>query len=151
MYATARFRGVEIAPGILKDLGLPSLQIMNGDTESNPQTARSQAEKLINRYRGQWAQKRKSALNTVREEAGGQATHIDLHADSQTHDAVAALAEATSGAVRYGYYSSAVLLAHEDAGLLDDVAREVQTVVQNHGFGCRIDEVNARTGVLEAL
>jgi branched-chain amino acid transport system substrate-binding protein len=41
-------RGVEIASGILKDLGLPSLQIMNGDTESNPQTARSQAEKLIN-------------------------------------------------------------------------------------------------------
>jgi branched-chain amino acid transport system substrate-binding protein len=41
-------RGVEIAPAILKDLGLPALQIMNGDTESNPQTARSTAEKLIN-------------------------------------------------------------------------------------------------------
>jgi branched-chain amino acid transport system substrate-binding protein len=41
-------RGVEIAPGILKDLGLPTLQIMNGDTESNPQIARAQAEKLIN-------------------------------------------------------------------------------------------------------
>jgi len=41
-------RGVEIAPGILKDLGLPNLQIMNGDTESNPQIARSTAEKLIN-------------------------------------------------------------------------------------------------------
>ena len=40
-------RGVEIAPGLLKDLGLPSLQIMNGDTESNPQIARAQAEKLI--------------------------------------------------------------------------------------------------------
>jgi branched-chain amino acid transport system substrate-binding protein len=41
-------RGVEIAPALLKDLGLPSLQIMNGDTESNPQIARAQAEKLIN-------------------------------------------------------------------------------------------------------
>jgi branched-chain amino acid transport system substrate-binding protein len=41
-------RGVDVAPGILKDLGLPSLQIMNGDTESNPQIARAQAEKLIN-------------------------------------------------------------------------------------------------------
>jgi branched-chain amino acid transport system substrate-binding protein len=40
-------RGVEIAPALLKDLGLPSLQIMNGDTESNPQIARAQAEKLI--------------------------------------------------------------------------------------------------------
>jgi len=41
-------RGVDIASGILKDLGLPSLQIMNGDTESNPQIARAQTEKLIN-------------------------------------------------------------------------------------------------------
>ncbi len=41
-------RGVAITPGILKGLGLPSLEIMNGDTESNVQVARAQAEKLIN-------------------------------------------------------------------------------------------------------
>src|SRR5690242_15445503 len=36
-------RGVEVAGPILKELGLPELQIMNGDTESNEQTARAQA------------------------------------------------------------------------------------------------------------
>lgn len=41
-------RGVDIANGILKDNGYQTLAIMNGDTESNPQTARAQAEKLIN-------------------------------------------------------------------------------------------------------
>ena len=40
-------RGVEIAPGILKSLGLPQLEIMNGDTESNVDVARSRAERLI--------------------------------------------------------------------------------------------------------
>lgn len=40
-------RGVDIAPAILKEMGMPALDIMNGDTESNVQTARSQAEKLI--------------------------------------------------------------------------------------------------------
>src|SRR5580692_3063079 len=40
-------RGVDIAPGILKSLGLPDLTIMNGDTESNVDTAREHAEKLI--------------------------------------------------------------------------------------------------------
>jgi branched-chain amino acid transport system substrate-binding protein len=40
-------RGVDISAGILKDLGLPSLQIMNADTESSVDTARSRAEKLI--------------------------------------------------------------------------------------------------------
>lgn len=41
-------RGVQVAAGILKDLGLPNLQIMNADTETNVEMARAQAEKLIN-------------------------------------------------------------------------------------------------------
>ena len=40
-------RGVELAAPILKDLGLPDLAIMNADTESNVDTARARAEKLI--------------------------------------------------------------------------------------------------------
>ena len=40
-------RGVDIAPAILKSLGLPDLAIINGDTESNVDTAREHAEKLI--------------------------------------------------------------------------------------------------------
>ena len=41
-------RGVDIAPGVLKMLGMPELTIINGDTESNVDTAREHAEKLIN-------------------------------------------------------------------------------------------------------
>jgi len=40
-------RGVDIATGVLKDLGMPALQVMNADTESNVEAARSRAEKLI--------------------------------------------------------------------------------------------------------
>jgi branched-chain amino acid transport system substrate-binding protein len=40
-------RGVDIAPALLKDLGLPELQIMNADTETNVDVARARAEKLI--------------------------------------------------------------------------------------------------------
>ena len=41
-------RGVEIAPAIFKELGLPELAIMNGDTETNVEVARARAEKMIN-------------------------------------------------------------------------------------------------------
>jgi branched-chain amino acid transport system substrate-binding protein len=41
-------RGVELAPAIFKDLGLPELTIMNADTETNVEVARARAEKLIN-------------------------------------------------------------------------------------------------------
>ena len=40
-------RGVDIAPGILKDLGLLELAIMNADTETNVEVARARAERLI--------------------------------------------------------------------------------------------------------
>jgi branched-chain amino acid transport system substrate-binding protein len=40
-------RGVEIAAGLLKDLKLPELAIMNGDTESNVEVSRARAERLI--------------------------------------------------------------------------------------------------------
>jgi branched-chain amino acid transport system substrate-binding protein len=40
-------RGVDITDGILKEIGLPTLQIVNADTESNVEIARSRAEKLI--------------------------------------------------------------------------------------------------------
>src|SRR3954449_2683806 len=41
-------RGVEIAPAIFKEVGLPDLAIMNADTETNVEVARARAEKLIN-------------------------------------------------------------------------------------------------------
>jgi branched-chain amino acid transport system substrate-binding protein len=41
------FRGVELANPIFKGLGLPELQIMNADTETNVDVARARAEKLI--------------------------------------------------------------------------------------------------------
>jgi branched-chain amino acid transport system substrate-binding protein len=41
------YRGVELAGPILKSIGLPDLQIMNADTETNVEVARSRAEKLI--------------------------------------------------------------------------------------------------------
>ncbi len=41
-------RGVDLAAGIFKELGLPELTIMNADTETNVEVARARAEKLIN-------------------------------------------------------------------------------------------------------
>lgn len=41
-------RGVDVTAGLLKNAGMPALQIINGDTESDVQIARAQAEKLIN-------------------------------------------------------------------------------------------------------
>src|SRR6266700_522194 len=41
------YRGVELANPIFKSIGLPELEIMSADTETNVEVARSRAEKLI--------------------------------------------------------------------------------------------------------
>ena len=110
-----------------------------------------QAEKVLNKYRGKWAQKRKSMMNLMRENAGGQATHVNADADRMASDAVQAMAEASSGMVLYGYYTSVLVLAHEDAALLDETVREVAKLIENHGFGARIEDVNAVEAYLGTL
>lgn len=109
------------------------------------------AEKILNQYRSRWAQKRKSLLNLLRENAGGQATHINADADRMASDAVQALAEASSGMVQYGYYSSVLILSHPDTQVLDDTAREVGKLIETKGFGVRIEDVNAVEAYLGSL
>ncbi len=41
-------RGAEAALPVLKEMGYPAIEIMNGDTESSPDIARAAAERLIN-------------------------------------------------------------------------------------------------------
>jgi len=111
----------------------------------------NQAEKVINGYRSKWAQKRKSMMNVVREQSGGAATHINLDADGMANDAVAAIAEANSGQVRFVYYSSVILLSDENPDLLIETAREVKKIIENKGFGCRIEDLNAVEAYLGSM
>ncbi len=101
------------------------------------------AEKILGKYRSRWAQKRVAGMNLVREALGGQASHHNADAVSMAGDAVDAMAEASSGMVHFGYYSTALLLAHEDLEVLNGAAREVAKVIQAKQFECRIEDVNA--------
>lgn len=102
-----------------------------------------QADKVLNGYRSKWGQKRKSLFNLVKENAGGQATHINLDADEMANDAVDALAENSSGIVRFGYYTSTILLFGSDPQTVRESARRVVKQIVNIGFDARIEDVNA--------
>jgi len=102
-----------------------------------------QSEKIINKYRSLWSNKRISMLNHFRQSQGGQVSHYNLDAVNMTNDAVDALAENSSGEVIYGYYSSVLLLSHTDPDVLDQSSREVAKLVRHEGFGIRIETVNA--------
>jgi type IV secretion system protein VirB4 len=109
------------------------------------------AQQRINRYRARWWQKRKSLRNLLREQTGSMATHVDSDADAMANDAVSALADASSGAVKFGYYTSVVVLMDENADLVDAAARDVLKAIHHAGFSARIEDVNAVEAFLGTL
>lgn len=110
-----------------------------------------QADKVLNGYRSKWGQKRKSLFNLVKEQSGGQATHINLDADDMTNDVVEALAENSSGIVRFGYYTSTVLLYGADPVRVREAARQVVKQIVNLGFDARVEDVNAVEAYLGSI
>jgi type IV secretion system protein VirB4 len=109
------------------------------------------AQQRINRYRARWWQKRKSLRNLLREQTGSVATHVDSDADAMANDAVNALADASSGAVKFGYYTSVVVLMDENAELVDAAARDVLKAIHHAGFNARLEDVNAVEAFLGTL
>lgn len=110
-----------------------------------------QADRVLSGYRSRWAQKRKSVMNLMRENAGGQATHINHDADGMAADAVAAISENSAGIVRYGYYTSTILLSDMDPQRAREIGREVVKVIQNSGFSARIEDINAVEAYLGSM
>ena len=109
------------------------------------------AQKALNRYRAKWWQKRKSLRSLLKEAVGGVATHINADADLMASDAVDALGEASGGTVRYGYYTSVILLMDPDQERVQEQARQVQKALAQHGFAGRIETVNALEAWLGSL
>jgi type IV secretion system protein VirB4 len=109
------------------------------------------AQQQINRYRARWWQKRKSLRNLIREHTGNTATHVDADADAMATDAVAALADASSGAVKFGYYTTVIVLMDENAELVDSAARNVIKAINHAGFAARLEDVNAVEAFLGSL
>lgn len=110
-----------------------------------------QADKILNGYRSKWGQKRKSLFNLMKENAGGTATHINLDADAMATDAVDALAENSSGIVRFGYYTSTILLYDADPRVVRESARRVVKQIVNAGFDARVEDVNAVEAYLGSI
>jgi len=99
-----------------------------------------QARGIINGVRRRWQQKQRGLKDQMFNTTGGA---IDLDALEMSTDAQTAIGEAESNNVRFGYYTSSVVMMHENRELLSDQAREVRKTILNLGFGARIEDINA--------
>jgi type IV secretory pathway VirB4 component len=76
---------------------------------------------------------------------------VNADADDMAADAVAAMAEASSGLVRFGYYTSVVLLSSANLQQLRDAAQYVTKMIANAGFSARVESVNAVEAYLGSM
>ena len=68
---------------------------------------------------------------------------IDIHAQEMTEDAEAAMGVATAGDVQFAQYSANVLCLDENRDRLHESTRAVMKTIQNLGFSCRLETINA--------
>ena len=110
------------------------------------------AERALRIYRRNWFQKRHGLLGLLKESFNfGTVTFANKDAVAMAQDADDAVGEASANVVRFGYLTCNVLLLDPDRERLDATAREVVKQLQHHGFGARVEEVNALDGYLGSL
>ena len=137
-------------PGILDFLNQLSIEYRwsNRFIPIDPATA----EQKLKVIRRNWFQKRFGLTGLLREAAnmGGQ-TFANQDAVVMAEDADAAVAEASGMQVRFGHYTSVILLFDEDRERLEQGGRQVQRELQHHGFKSRVETINSLEAFLGTL
>ena len=106
------------------------------------------ARLLLNKIRKKWMQKQRGLKDKVFNTAKGA---LDLDAVNMTQDVEEAIGEAESSLVKFGNYTSVIVLMNTDKAQLIEDARKVRKAIMNSGFGARIEEPNAVEGYLGSI
>jgi type IV secretion system protein TrbE len=126
------------SPGILRELdNLPIEYRWNTRAVLiDPEEARG----LLDMHRKKWRSKIRGWKDQILKTQTGA---IDTHAQQMATDAEEAMGVAASGDVQFAQYSANVICLDEDPNHLYENARAVMKTIQNLGFSCRIETINA--------
>ena len=102
----------------------------------------------LEKYRKKWRQKVRGVFDQFFNTNSGAVNHDAL---MMVNDAEAAMAEVNSGLVALGYYTSVVVLMHEDRNQLAASARQVEKAINARGFAARIETINTLDAFLGSL
>ncbi|NQY75520.1 MAG: VirB4 family type IV secretion/conjugal transfer ATPase [Candidatus Margulisbacteria bacterium] len=99
-------------------------------------------------YRKKWQQKVRGFSDQLFKTSSGVVDQDAMHMVNDTEDAIS---EASSNLVTYGYYTSVIILLDSDPQKIEETARDIRRLIQNLGFGCRVETVNAVEAWLGSL
>lgn len=102
-----------------------------------------ESRKQLETRRKKWFTGRKSMKGMMSEQAGQGPASVNNEADRMAGDAQAAIDDQAADVVRFGYYTSVIIVSDADSSVADERAREVLKLLFNIGFNARIEDVNA--------
>ena len=100
----------------------------------------AEAQAIIEKTRKKWRFQMRGFKDQVMRKQDGP---TNLFAAEMAADAEAAAGVAASGDVHFCYFSSSIILQHQDLAFLERVIGEFRKALLNRGFGIRVEDVNA--------
>jgi type IV secretion system protein VirB4 len=126
------------SPGILRELDALPIEY-RWNTRAiliDPEEARG----MLDMHRKKWRSKIRGWKDQILKTQSGA---IDIHAHQMATDAEEAMGVAASGDVQFAQYSANIICLDEDPNMLYENTRTVMKTIQNLGFSCRIETINA--------
>jgi type IV secretion system protein VirB4 len=126
------------SPGILRELDQLPIEY-RWNTRAiliDPEEARA----ILDKHRKKWKSKIRGWKDQILRTQNGA---VDVHAQEMAADAEEAMGVAAAGDVQFCQYTACIICMDEDPDRLYENTRLVMKTVQNLGFSCRIEDVNA--------
>ncbi|MFN7093969.1 MAG: hypothetical protein ACK4M7_01260, partial [Burkholderiales bacterium] len=140
----------ESYPGILDKLNFVDFEyrwstrfIMLGQYEGT---------KLIDRVSNLWYQKRISAMDTIKLSLAIDSNiKVNQNSEVQYHDAETAKYLNEAGEVKFGFYTSTIIITSEEATLAEQNAQQLRNIFRSQGFQSQIERHHAVEAYLGSL
>ncbi len=105
---------------------------------------KTEATRQLTKLRRHWFAKRKSVTAVLREVMFNRETAlVDPDAEAKSADADTALEELGSDDVAFGYVTTAIVVADEDAGRADEKLIAIERIINGRGFTTIREDLNA--------
>ena len=132
----------ETVPGMLEELGTYPLEYRWSNRFIPMSEATATRE--IKRYERNWNNKIKGLLGMVKESfTGSPAKQVNHDAVAMCSETQLALTANTQRSTRFGYWTSEVVLMHEDTRVMQPAVKALSQYLEQAGFRCNLEDVNA--------
>jgi type IV secretion system protein VirB4 len=99
----------------------------------------ARAEWVLGRERSKWIQKQRPLMDQIR---GTNSGAVDKDAVLMVHQVEEALSDLSSGSVKYGHYTSSIIIMDTDPISLAEKTKEVGNIVRRLGFAIEEETIN---------